>query len=463
MPTLPAASLPHDHSWSARVYWSTGLWSAGHLLTSGGFLTYFAAELGASAPVRVALLTAPELVGIAGLGAHAAIRWCGGSKRTWLGTTILSLVCLAIIPALVGVPHAAGLPASMGLLVACWVFRSIGLVAWLDWLRRLAPAESWGRFFGRRQMVHVAVLVVPVLVGYLSDQFGSTGSRKPATPRSQWVTGTIFYGGIVLAGAATAVMWRVPETPGSVEAMGTKSSTWQAMQAVFANRAVRRVVLFHWAHAAASGMTQAAFFEYRRGPLAIGLGTYYLLESVMRIAQLPVCAITGRWSDRIGHRIPLAMGCLVTALSLVFWIVASHDNWRWLFVAYVMWGGWGAINVAGPNLLLQRLRDARTAPDVLPTGTLPLETAVPIALSQNVAGGLAGLAGMAGGWWLHDMLARHATIVWGTWRGDAFTILFASSMCARLLCLVWLRDGTDRITNVIGGSTSMRGSTGGAG
>lgn len=453
MSTLPAASQPPEHSWSARVYWSTGLWSAGHLLTSGGFLAYFAVELGASAGVRVALLSAPELVGMAGLGAHAAIRWCGGSKSTWLGTTILSLLCLALLPAMVSVPHAAGLPAAMGLLVACWVFRSIGLVAWLDWLRRLAPAESWGRFFGRRQMVHVAVLVVPVLVGYLSDQFGSTGSRKPASPRSLWVTAAIFYGGLVLSGVATAVMWRVPETPGSAEVLGltpvvTKSSTWQAIQAVFGNRTVRRVVLFHWAHAAASGMTQAAFFEYRRGPLAIGLGTYYLLESVMRIAQLPVCALTGRWSDRIGHRIPLALGCLVTALSLVFWMVASHDNWWWLFVAYVMWGGWGAINVAGPNLLLQRLRDARTPADkVLPTGTQPLETAVPIALTQNVAGGLAGLTGMAGGWWLHDLLARHATLVWGTWKGDAFTILFATSMCARLLCLLWLRGGPRRARN----------------
>ena len=174
---------------------------------------------------------------------------------------------------------------------------------------------------------------------------------------------------------------------------------------------------FSWWHAFASGLTQAAFFQYRVKVLGLSLLTFVLVEAVMRLVQVPVSSLSGWLGDRYGHRGVLIGGCLVTACSLLCWLRATREEWWWIWPAYALFGGWAAINVAGPNLLLR----------VAPRESNPLA----ISLFQNVAGLIAGLAGLLGGHWLEALSLSPTS-------PEPYLILFAFSFAGRLLAVLWL-------------------------
>ncbi len=80
-------SQPHDRLPSIQlrqvtraVVWNQMLWTAGYSLTTGGFLSYFGYELGASEIVIALLLVIPETAGIFGLLARWTIHLTGNRK-----------------------------------------------------------------------------------------------------------------------------------------------------------------------------------------------------------------------------------------------------------------------------------------------------------------------------------------------------------------------------------------------
>jgi hypothetical protein len=102
---------------------------------------------------------------------------------------------------------------------------------------------------------------------------------------------------------------------------------------------------------------------------------------------------------------------------LLCWLRATREECWWIWPAYALFGGWAAINVAGPNLLLR----------VAPRESNPLA----IALFQNVAGLIAGLAGLLGGHWL-EALSPSPTAP------EPYLVLFAVSFAGRVLAVLWL-------------------------
>jgi hypothetical protein len=62
-----ARPVPDERSVTRAVVWNQTLWTAGYSLTSGGFLTYFGKELGATGLMIGVLLVVPETAGIFGL------------------------------------------------------------------------------------------------------------------------------------------------------------------------------------------------------------------------------------------------------------------------------------------------------------------------------------------------------------------------------------------------------------
>jgi MFS family permease len=140
----------------------------------------------------------------------------------------------------------------------------------------------------------------------------------------------------------------------------------------------------------------------------------------MRLVQIPVSGLAGWLGDRWGHRPVLVGGVFVTGSSLACWMLATRQEWWWIWLAYGLFGGWAAINVAGPNLLLE---------------VAPRETnAAAVAMFQNVAGLLAGLAGLAGGHWLAQLLERAPP---GQSPG-CYRTLFAVSLAGRLSAAIFL-------------------------
>ena len=76
------------------------LWTAGNGLTTGGFLNFFAIELGASASLLGLIAATPETLGISGLATRPLLRWGIQRKSLFLLTSLLARAVSLTIPLL---------------------------------------------------------------------------------------------------------------------------------------------------------------------------------------------------------------------------------------------------------------------------------------------------------------------------------------------------------------------------
>jgi len=410
------------------------LWTAGHALTSGGFLSYFASELGTDPFVLSILMATPESVGVLAIFGRAMIGRLGDRKRTWLICSLISRAALLGIP-LLAVPtlRPSGIPPvwiMIGCLAVAQAAQAIAFVAYFSWLSDLVPETRWGRFFALRQIATLLVmLIVPVAAGYARGYFRSSYEDQQAL----WaLMGTMLLGiGLLLA--SIWPMLRLPSLPvrdSSSEMIAhnrTSSAegvTAPGLRRALADRQFRRLCYYSWWLAFWSGLTQVVIFKFLYGPLAISLGTYYLLSSVMKLIQIPISWRTGVFVDRFGTKPALMAGVLATACAMLFFCWAGVGSWWWVFGAYVMWGGWGAVNIAAPNLML------KLAP--------PSDNAAHIALFRHVAGLIAGLSGILGGYCFTRLADGRWNLSFGTWEADPYQMLFVVSFFGRAATLLWV-------------------------
>lgn len=258
------------------VAWNQVLWTAGYSLTTGGFLLYFARELGAGATWISLLIVLPETVGLLGLATRSLIGSAEGRRRLYLIATMVARVVALPIP-LVALAVDQGRSVSIGLLigsvVATHAIGAIAYAAYLSWLSDLMPERRWGKLFARREMAKLAILLVlPVTVGYLRDWW------------TQYETFTLtgyvstFLIGQVLLAASVLPMLRLPARTRRSRMLAR--TNWEQVRAAWANRSMRFLLIHNWWLAVANGLTQSAFFFYSAsfGPLGIGLGTYNLWQ-----------------------------------------------------------------------------------------------------------------------------------------------------------------------------------------
>ncbi|TWU14301.1 Major Facilitator Superfamily protein [Symmachiella macrocystis] len=416
------------------VLWNSMLWTAGNALTSGGFLSYFASELDASPIVLAVLMATPETVGIMALAGRPIIRWLGDRKRTWFVCSLISRGALCGIP-LLAIPtlRPTGIDPvwiMIGCLAVAQAAQAVAFVAYFSWLSDLVPGRRWGRFFALRQIATLVVLlVVPVAAGYARGYWRSNYSDQQAL----WaLMGTMLLG-IALLLLSLGPMLRIRSIPVQEAAadlayqrQGVKggSVTLRGIIQTLADRPFRRLCFYSWWLAFWSGLTQVVIFKFLYGPLAISLGTYYLLSSVMKLVQIPISWKTGVIADRLGNKTALILGVLATAVAMLFFCLAGIAQWWWVFGAYVMWGGWGAVNIAAPNLML------KLSP--------PSDNAANIALFRHVAGLIAGVSGMLGGF-LFAKLAEQGTLAMGwNFTADPYQVLFLISFVGRALTVFWI-------------------------
>ncbi|MCC7424581.1 MAG: hypothetical protein IT428_30300, partial [Planctomycetaceae bacterium] len=171
-----------------------------------------------------------------------------------------------------------------------------------------------------------------------------------------------------------------------------------------------------------NGLTQAAFFDYRKNVLGISLATYYILENTTTLVMIPVSVAAGRISDRTGNKWLLFWGAMIAAGAMPFWLMASPAHWALIFGAQVCWGAFAAVNLAGGNLLLKLSpRSANT---------------LQLGLFQQGAGLLAGLSGLLGGWWLQRMVPQ--SVHFAGWSWNAHQIVFLASFAGRLTAPLWV-------------------------
>jgi hypothetical protein len=419
---------------SARVRWAAcanaALWALGNLLTTGGFLTYFVKGLAPPPTAMTALLVVPETFGLAGLlvphllgagAAHRTIWWVGQVVARSLGL-LVPVVALAL-----GESHPSLAAWSIVALVAlASVAHSLSFNALMGWLTRLAPGTEWGKLFGRRQLASVLMLLcIAAPVGRLVDYLKVTSGLHPA-----WIYAPLFALGVACQLLALVPLLRLPverlagaPAPQNdfvpFESVTPRSARFRDL---WANRPLRQWLVANWWLAAFAGLTQSVFFTLRVDLLAIGLGTYYLLEATLRAAQIPLYEWAGRRSDRGLDRANVQLGCLLTALACAAPILATRETWWLMFVSQLLFAGWAWINVSGPNGLFRLSGDNHRD--------------LAFAWYHNVAGLLAGLTGLAGGLTLTSLRAQGVPLAL------AVGCLTGLSAAGRLATVWWL-SGTD--------------------
>lgn len=419
-----------EHHPSARaavlraVAWNQVLWTAGYSLTTGGFLLYFAKELGAKDVWIAVLLVLPESAGVCGLLTRTAIRTFEARKRLYVAATLFARLVALPVPLLAFAPtDSQPLWFLAGCVVATHGVGSIAYVAYLSWLSDLMPERAWGRLFARREIAKVAVLlIVPVAAGYLRDVW----SEHEHLIRIGYMA--TFLGGQALLVGSVLPMLRLPGRTAATPVLAR--TEWQQVRSALASRPTRFLLLHNWSLAFANGLTQSAFFLYSAsfGPLGLGLGTYNLMNGLMRAVQIPVSVRAGRVCDRSGSLAPRVWGVFIGSTGVVFWLLAVRETWWLLFGAYLLWGAYAAANVAGDKLMV--LHAPRS------------DNSTHIALFAQVGGVMTGLAGLVGGLWLDALKADGFGVAlplpWPGYRFEGYQLIFVVSLLGRYGSLCWL-------------------------
>lgn len=411
------------------------LFSAGHVLTTGGFLYYYASAFGPTASQFSFLLILPELAESAGFLARPLSRWVGSRKWTWLASLVTARLVALGVPLMAAPVLASGSPWPFEVLVG-WVagwylLQGIAYACFISWLSDLVPETKWGRLFARRKMAMLGVMiVVPVVAGMLRREWAD---RLPDAQKLVTYV-SIFLLGHVLVGTSVIPMLWLPEQSDDLPANRTERSslsTTRVLSEALADRSFRWILLHSWWLSFSQGLTQSAFFLYQKDVLQLSVETYYVLNGLMLTLQLPLTAWAGRCSDRGWDKPVLFWSVTAVSGAMGFWLTATPERWWLVSGAYVMWGLFGFVNICGRNLMLK----------LAPRG----DNTAHISMFRQIGGFCAALAGLVGGVWLDAMMASsetaaavETTVISSDAVLEPFRIVFLASFVGRLTAGLWI-------------------------
>jgi len=412
---------PETERLSRSVVQNQLLFSAGYALTTGGFLYYFAGHLGAGTRTISILLALPELVGVLAVFTPALLILFRNRKRLFVASSILARLFTFLIPAAALLPdNSLRLPVIIGALAGQGILQAVAFTAYLSWLSDLAPERNWGRFFARRDIARLAVLiVVPLLATSIKSQL--------RTSVDFWET--LGYVGVFVIGNLLQLVSLIPllKWPAVLierQASGERPAEIESPQLRPPLRAYLGIVLFSWWLSFFQGLTQTAFFLITYRQLELSLRNYYLLTGTMYALQMFAAAWAGRIGDRFGYRDLLLWSTVLVATSIPCWMFSLNGDPRWLIPAYMIWGLFGAVNLALQNLLLKVTPRHRNT--------------FHLAFCRQGAGLIAGLTGLAGGFWLDSQINPGGVRTEGPAALEPFLILLLISFLGRILAPAWL-------------------------
>ncbi len=181
------------------------LWSIGNGLSTGSLMYYLAQELGAQGTAVSLLIAAPSLIGLLRLVTPRLIAPLGGTKAACLKMLLAAYVLLSLgMPSitLLGVEsRRAMLAALITLICVHQLLEYIGSVALWSWLGALVPPRIRGRYFGRRNLWQMAVLIPTLLAsGAFTDHWKQTHlSTEPDRVLLGYIIPTTLGGCLLLA------------------------------------------------------------------------------------------------------------------------------------------------------------------------------------------------------------------------------------------------------------------------
>ena len=416
------------------VMWNSAFWYAGNLLISGGFVSYFGYDLGLNAFGVSLLLATPETVGIVGLGTRSLVfRW-GNRKWVWATFSLLARLVTLGIPLLAWLKYAGIAPAHsgywlIGLLATGQACQAISTVAYSSWVTDLVPVTRFGPLLAWRNVANLLVaMVIPVMGGMLRDQW-KLYEKQGLWPvgASLWAYVAIFLIGVFLQLLSMLFFWNLPHPNWNRPKVETSDSS---KISTAADPHLFYLLGFSLWHAFWSGLTQSVFFLYRLKVLHIELMTYYLLESAMKLVQMPYGLVSSRYGKTLGRTRWLVVSWLLVTLSMLGWLLATPKQWWWIWGVYLLWGAWAGINVTGTELCWR----------LAPKG----DNTFSLAVFDRVAGMLAGISGLIGGWYLDSWLQANRNWTMIGYSLSPYHLLIMIGLLGRLSAGLWLLGLRDR-------------------
>jgi len=365
------------------------LFVSGNSLTVGGFFNYFVNQFQPSAFLMAAAMIAPETAQSFSLVSRWVVHRFPNRKRNWIVFLIAGRVVSMLMPlALLWPASTPDTTVPLMLILGCtavWYFlQGIAYVNYVSWLSLLVPEVNWGRLLSRRQLAGLVVsLGMPLLVICLRQYF--LKGQSPEVVR--WSYSVLFVTGGLLTLTSLLPLLKYREIPWSKP---VRIKLVRFRQDYGLGRSFRYLLGARWWLAFFQGLTQAVLFKYSVEILQISLPTYTVLSSLMMLVQMPLALWAGRCSDRCQEKTVLFWSMIGVSLAMPFWILATPERWYLVTFAYVMWGGFGVLNVSGQSLCLK----------LSPAG----DNLHQLALYDQISGLIAGLAGLLGGLWLDRLL-----------------------------------------------------------
>ncbi len=243
----------------------------------------------------------------------------------------------------------------------------LGSATWLSWMAALVPSKLRGRYFGIRNTAsNLTSLIVVTIAGFWVANY----------PRGEIAAFEIALGVAVAAGFISMVyQWQMVDVSSSKLAIAshdnfednliaatpmtniTALQTTSAIETILQDRHFLGFTICFSAWMFALNLSAPFFNLYLLQDLAIDVSWVTLYNSLTSAANLALLIPFGRWSDRIGHRIPLVGMGLVMALLPVLWLGIGTDPlslWVGLPLLFILNGGASAaIDLCINNLQIE--------------------------------------------------------------------------------------------------------------
>jgi MFS family permease len=246
------------------------------------------------------------------------------------------------------------------------ILAGLGSPTWLGWMAALVPRQLRGRYFGiRNTAANLTSLIVVSIAGFLVANY-------PDGELAGFAIALIV--GIVAGIISLLCQWqmvdvnpqdRVTAKPSKLAPPATVENIPPVPTSAIATIGQdRHFQGFLWCFGAwtfALNLSAPFFNLYLLQDLSIDVGWVTLYNSLTSVANLAFLIPFGRWSDRIGNRLPLVvMGLAMTVLPLL-WLGIGTDAlslWIGLPLLFILNGGaTAAIELCTNNLQLEIAHD----------------------------------------------------------------------------------------------------------
>ncbi|MEZ6044413.1 MAG: MFS transporter [Planctomycetaceae bacterium] len=409
-------------------------WSLGHVITSGAFLHYFIYDLDIGFKEISIVIALPELVGFVAIFTRVLLNWNLGLKKIWLNLLFASRILAIGIPLLIYLDddshHSSSLVRMLLLFLAVSeMLQAFSYTAYISWLSVLSPRTRWGEMFAYRNIAKLVVMIIwATSVAYARDYLNHHYSPE----QLELFYVICFLSGCLLQLCSVLPLLKLPES--EVQDKVSQFSWGKLFAVLMQDSSLRWLMMHSWTLAFFNGLTQSVFFFYSRNVLELSLTYSFLLLGIMRVVKLPVSYLTGKACDRGYDKATLWGGLLLANMGLLFWFPATIEQPWWLVLCYFLWGFYAAANIGGQNLLLKHA----------PTSDNTLQ----LALFQRMAGTLAGLSGLLGGYLLTlkgpipftDIYIHDSVITLGNFSMNftKYHVIILISLVGRYLALLFL-------------------------